>query len=229
MPHQPALITRLLWKLAKLLLVLWGLVWLLLLTVRFINPPTTAFMLQSDVPAHHQWIAITELPAYVPLAMVAAEDQRFPSHHGIDLTAISQAVSEFEAGDGLRGASTISQQTVKNLLLWPGRNFIRKGLEAVLAVMADVTWGKKRTLELYLNIAEFGKGIYGVEMASRHYFGHSARHLTRHQAAQLATLLPAPKKRDPHHFSQALQAHVDWVEQQMQQLGDAYLRPVLHE
>lgn len=208
--------------LALLLLVL-----LLLLLLRFVAPPTSAFMLQSPYPVSQRWVDINTLPSHVPLALVASEDQRFPQHFGVDMAEIKKALEQFDDGDGLRGASTISQQTAKNLLLWPGRSMLRKGLEATLALGLELVWGKKRILEVYLNIAEFGKGIYGVEAASQYYYGKAARALSRNEAARLAVLLPSPRKRDPRRLTPYLQQRVSWVEQQMRQLGSGYLEPVL--
>lgn len=201
---------------------------LLLLTLRFVPPPTSAFMLQSPYPVRYQWVDIDTLPAHLPLALVASEDQRFVQHYGVDFAAISKALEQYDDGGGLRGASTISQQTAKNLLLWPGRSLVRKGLEAGLALSLELVWGKKRILEVYLNIAEFGKGIYGVEAASQHYFGKAARHLTVNQAARLAVILPSPRKRDPTQLTPYLQQRVQWVERQMRQLGNGYLAPMLN-
>ncbi|MEW5681252.1 MAG: monofunctional biosynthetic peptidoglycan transglycosylase [Pseudomonadota bacterium] len=209
--------------LAVLLLLL-----LILITLRFVPPPTSAFMLQSPYPVRYQWVNIDTLPAHLPLALVASEDQRFVQHYGVDFAAISKALEQYDDGGGLRGASTISQQTAKNLLLWPGRSLVRKGLEAGLALSLELVWGKKRILEVYLNIAEFGKGIYGVEAASQHYFGKTARHLTVNQAARLAVVLPSPRKRDPTQLTPYLQQRVQWVERQMRQLGNGYLAPMLN-
>ncbi|MBJ7536174.1 monofunctional biosynthetic peptidoglycan transglycosylase [Marinomonas transparens] len=204
---------------------------LCLLVLRFVPPPTTAFMLQSDYPVSQNWISIDELPPYVPLAVVAAEDQRFPDHFGVDFLEVSNAISKVLSqqgdGDGMRGASTITQQTAKNLFLWPGRSLLRKGLEAGLAVGLEALWGKKRILEVYLNVAEFGKGIYGVEAASQYYFGQSARYITNNQAARLAIILPSPRTRDPQDLTAYLRKRVAWVERQMRQLGPDYLTPIL--
>jgi monofunctional biosynthetic peptidoglycan transglycosylase len=200
---------------------------LLLLLLRFVPPPTTSFMLQSPYPITQHWVSIDKLPSQIVLAMVASEDQRFPEHFGVDFTAISKALNQSDDGEGLRGASTITQQTAKNLLLWPGRSFIRKGLEAGLALSLEVIWGKKRILEVYVNVAEFGKGIYGVEAASQHYFHKSARNLSSNEAARLAVLLPSPRKRDPNNLTPYLRQRVVWVERQMKQLGAGYLRPIL--
>lgn len=210
-----------------LLLVLLVLV-LLLLVLRFVPPPTSAFMLQSPYPVRYHWVSIDTLPSHVALAMVASEDQRFIQHIGVDFTAISDALEQADDGDGPRGASTITQQTAKNLLLWPGRSLLRKGLEAAIALSLEAIWGKKRILEVYLNIAEFGKGIYGVEAASQYYFGKPARQLSVNEAARLAVLLPSPRKRDPRQLTPYLRERVVWVERQMRQLGSDYLTPMLN-
>jgi monofunctional biosynthetic peptidoglycan transglycosylase len=212
----------------------WTFIWrallllvVVLLLLRFVPPPTTAFMLQSPYPVTQDWISIDKLPSYMPLAVVASEDQRFPNHYGVDFAAISKALSQYDDGDSLRGASTITQQTAKNLFLWSGRSFVRKGLEAGFAVSLETLWGKKRILEVYLNIAEFGQGIYGVEAASQHYFGRSASKLTMNQAARLAIMLPSPRTRSPNDLTFYLRQRVIWVERQMQQLGSDYLTPLL--
>ena len=218
--------------LSKIWYVLWRLLLLMTLTLllfRFVPLPTSAFMLQSPYPVTQKWISIDKLPPSIPLAALASEDQRFPIHFGVDFTAIINALEQYDDGDGLRGASTITQQTAKNIFLWSGRSFIRKGLEAGLAMSLEALWGKKRILEVYLNIAEFGKGIYGVEAASQHYFGKSARLLTAHQAAQLAVLLPSPRTRDPRNLTPKLSQRVVWVERQMRQLGSGYLKPILQD
>jgi monofunctional biosynthetic peptidoglycan transglycosylase len=212
----------------------WFVVWrfllflvLVLLLFRFAPLPTTAFMLQSPYPVTQNWISIDKLPSYMPLAVVASEDQRFPNHFGVDFAAISKALSQYDDGDSLRGASTITQQTAKNLFLWSGRSFVRKGLEAGFALSLETLWGKKRILEVYLNIAEFGQGIYGVEAASQHYFGRTASKLTMNQAARLAIMLPSPRTRSPNDLTFYLRQRVIWVERQMQQLGPDYLKPIL--
>jgi monofunctional glycosyltransferase len=212
----------------RFVLVVLLLLLLLLLALRFVPPPTSSFMLQSPYGVRQVWIDIDKLPSHVPLAVVASEDQRFPQHFGVDMAEIKKALAQFDDGDGLRGASTISQQTAKNLLLWPGRSAVRKGLEAMLALSLELIWGKKRILEVYVNLAEFGKGIYGVEAASQHYYGKSARNLTVNQAARLAVLLPSPRKRDPRQLTPYLSQRVSWVERQMRQLGNGYLTPILN-
>ena len=216
--------------LSKICLILLGLLLSLmsiLLMFRFVPLPTTAFMLQSSYPVTQKWISIDKLSSHMPLAVVASEDQRFPLHYGVDFTAIAKAIEQYDDGESLRGASTITQQTAKNIFLWSGRSFIRKALEAGIATSLEAIWGKKRILEVYLNIAEFGKGIYGVEAASQHYFGRSANHLTINQAAQLAVLLPSPRRRDPRRLTRNLRLRVVWVKRQMRQLGSNYLQPII--
>lgn len=214
---------------------IWYLVWrtlflfiVVLLIFRFVPIPTSSFMLQSPYPVTQKWIRIDKLPFSMQLAVVASEDQRFPTHHGVDFTEIINAIKQYDDGEGLRGASTITQQTAKNLFLWPGRSFIRKGLEVALAISLEIVWGKRRILEVYLNIAEFGKGIYGVEAASQYYFGKSARDLSTNQAVQLAILLPSPKTRDPHHLTVKLRERIIWIKQQMRQLGSGYLTSIIN-
>ena len=166
---------------------------LLVLPLRWINPPVTAFMLLDTSgrdPLLHEWVAWDELGTATPLAVVAAEDQRFADHPGLDLVAIRKAVGEKAARGYLRGASTITQQTAKNLFLWPGRSFIRKGLEAWFTIIIEACLPKRRILEIYLNVAEFGPGIYGVRAASRYFFGKQPSRLSRREAALLAAVLP---------------------------------------
>ncbi|MDX5336676.1 MAG: monofunctional biosynthetic peptidoglycan transglycosylase [Marinobacter sp.] len=197
---------------------------LAILLFRFMNPPTSAFMLTYQLdnpprPLRHEWVPLSDISPWMPLAVVASEDQRFPHHRGVDVDAIRKAVSEYKAGEGLRGASTITQQTAKNLFLWNGRSFARKAIEAGLAVTIDGLWPKQRVLEVYLNIAEFGPGIYGVEAASQAYFGKPARYLSQVQAARLAAVLPNPKVLSVNSPSAYVQERVDWIQRQMAQLS----------
>ena len=212
-----------------------ALILLVILLLRFVNPPTSAFMLgyrldNTGQPLAHDWVPMTDISPWMPLAVVASEDQRFPYHVGVDFDAIRQALSEYRAGEGLRGASTITQQTAKNLFLWNGRSFVRKALEAVLALGLDGLWPKERVLEVYLNIAEFGPGIYGVEAASQAYFGKPARHLSEYQAALLAAVLPNPKVLSVASPSPYVRERVAWIRVQMAQLsGLRFLPPGYQE
>ena len=205
-----------------------ALVVLVILLFRFVNPPTSTFMLgysldNSGKSPAHLWVPMADISPWMPLAVVASEDQRFPYHAGVDFEAITKAVSEYRAGEGLRGASTITQQTVKNLFLWNGRSFVRKAIEAALAVSLDALWPKERILEVYLNVAEFGPGIYGVEAASRAYFGKPARYLSQYQAATLAAVLPNPKVLSVSQPSAYVIERVSWIRRQMSQLGLGYV------
>jgi monofunctional biosynthetic peptidoglycan transglycosylase len=194
---------------------------LLVLPLRWFNPVTTAFMLQDDSgrePLLYEWVAWPESGTAAALAVVAAEDQRFADHFGLDLTAIQKSLDGQKARGHLRGASTISQQTIKNLFLWPGRNFLRKGLEAWLTIVTEICLPKQRILEIYLNIAEFGPGIYGVEAASRHYFGKSSKQLSDTQAALLAAVLPNPRRLRVNDPSPYVRERQDWIWTQMQRL-----------
>lgn len=174
--------------------------WLLVLVLRWLEPPATAFMLQDrsagsqNAAYRYEWMDWRDLGSSAALAVMAAEDQRFPEHYGFDMAAIQDAVLGQLDGRTLRGASTITQQVAKNLFLWPGRSFFRKAIEAYFAALIEITWSKQRILEMYLNIAEFGPGIYGVPAASRIYFGKYPVQLTDTESALLAAVLPNPKQ-----------------------------------
>lgn len=219
------LLRAVLWLVAVFVL----LSWLPVLLFRFVPPPTSAFMLERQFSAwadhergfvlHHRWVPWAEINPNVPLAMVASEDQKFPFHHGFDVTAIQNAIEDADQGKRLRGASTISQQTAKNLFLWGGRSFVRKGLEAWFTVLIEFTWPKQRILEVYVNIAELGDGIYGVGAASPRFFGVPPSQIDPHQAALLAAVLPNPRRLHANKPSAYVQHRAQWIEQQMQQLG----------
>ena len=166
---------------------------LAILVLRWVPPPTSAFILLHDGPVRHEWVPWPEISRELAIAVVAAEDQRFLEHHGFDFAQISSALSEQEARR-LRGASTISQQVAKNLFLWPGHSWLRKGLEAWLTLWIEALWPKQRILEVYLNFAEFGPGVYGAGAACRLYFGTAPRTLGPKEAARLAAVLPDPRR-----------------------------------
>ena len=203
--------------------------WLCVLALRFVAPVTSAFMVERRLSAaahgehdfvlKYQWIPFNKVSSDLPIALVAAEDQKFPTHHGFDLQAIADALDEAEEGERLRGASTISQQTAKNLFLWNGRSFVRKGLEAYFTVLLELTWPKQRILEVYLNIAEFGDGIYGAQAAAQQFFRKDAAQLGAHEAALLAAVLPNPKKLHAERPSPYVQRHSEWIARQVRQLG----------
>ena len=144
---------------------------------------------------HHHWVSFDDMSIYMPVAVIASEDQRFLEHHGFDYKAIQQAAeSNLKGGKRLRGGSTISQQTAKNVFLWPGRSWLRKGLEAYFTFLIEMTWSKKRIMEVYLNSIEMGNGIYGVDAVAREYFNTSAKDLSRSQCALIAATLPNPRR-----------------------------------
>ncbi|MHA3979551.1 monofunctional biosynthetic peptidoglycan transglycosylase [Halovulum sp. GXIMD14794] len=173
---------------------LFGLVLLIVLLFRFAAPPTNLYQFSE---AHRlggierEWVSIDDLPTFIPLSAAAAEDADFCAHWGFDLSAIRDAW----AGGARRGGSTISQQTAKNVFLWQGRSWVRKGLEAGFTVLIEALWPKRRIVEVYLNVAEFDTGVFGIEAAARHHFGVPAAQLSRTQAARLMAVLPDPKGR----------------------------------
>lgn len=192
---------------------------LAILPLRWLPPPTTAFMLQSESAVDYRWTDWEDISPNIALAVIAAEDQRFPDHWGFDLESIKDAVVDYQATGRSRGASTISQQVAKNLFLWPGRSFVRKGIEAYLTVWIELLWPKRRILEVHLNIAEFGPGIYGVEPASQTYFMKPARAIRPWEAATLAAVLPNPKKLRADRPSRYVRERRDWILEQSVGLG----------
>jgi monofunctional glycosyltransferase len=198
--------------LALLLLVIFGLRWL--------PPPVTSYMLQSPVqPVKYQWVPAASITETMRRAVVASEDQKFWMHHGFDMAAIQKAEDyNRDPRHHRRGASTISQQTAKNLFLWPGGGYFRKGLEAGLTVLIEHLWNKPRILEVYLNIVEFGPGIYGVEAASEAYFGKHAAELSAPEAARLAAVLPDPRHWSARNPGPYVQSRVAWI---LGQMGEA--------
>lgn len=187
----------------------------------WIDPATTAFMLQDESgrdPLLFEWVSWHELGTAMPLAVVASEDQRFADHFGVDFAAIRQSIDEQDRRGYLRGASTLTQQTVKNLYLWRGRSFVRKGLEAWLSLVAEVSLSKQRILEIYLNVAEFGPGIYGVGAASRYYFGKRPSLMSDHEAALLAAVLPNPRRLRVDEPSDYVRERQRWIVTQIARL-----------
>jgi monofunctional biosynthetic peptidoglycan transglycosylase len=173
-----------------------------------VDPPTT-LLIESErrrlSSVSREWRDLEAISPHLARAVVAAEDARFCAHRGFDLDAIAAARAEAAAGGRRRGASTITQQTAKNAFLWPAATWTRKGLEAGFTVLIETLWTKRRTLEIYLNVAEFGEGVFGAEAAARRWFGKGAGALTRDEAARLAAILPNPRARDAARPSRALQ------------------------
>jgi monofunctional biosynthetic peptidoglycan transglycosylase len=218
-------------------LLLWfALSVLVVVILRFVPPLTSAFMIerrlealiegQQDFTLRYRWTPLAQVSTNLPIALVAAEDQKFPNHHGFDVDAIQSALADAEDGARLRGASTISQQVAKNLFLWNGRSFVRKGLEAYFTALIELLWPKQRIIEVYLNIAEFGDGIYGAGAASAHFFRNTPAQLNPRQCALLAAVLPNPRKLHVERPSTYVQRRANWIERQVRQLGGAdWLKP----
>ncbi len=199
--------------------------WVLLL--RVVDPPVTWVMAEQageQKAFSRNWRDLEEMSREMPLAVMAAEDQKFMDHFGFDMEAIRKAM-DFNArkkGKRVKGASTISQQTAKNVFCWPGRTYARKGLEAWFTLLIEVLWSKERIIEVYLNVAETGKGCFGVEAASQRCFGKPAARLSRAQAALIAAVLPSPRRYDCAHPSGYVSRRQAWIIGQMNNLGDLF-------
>ena len=202
--------------------------------LRWVDPPTTSFMIQSRFEAHperpdgyrlrHYWVDWKDIAPHAKLAVVAAEDQRFLAHRGFDLNEIADAVYERVKNDRRRGASTISQQVAKNLFLWPDKSLVRKGLEAYFTTLIELFCPKRRILEVYLNVAQFGAGVYGIEAASVTYFRKPAARLSRDEAALVAAVLPNPLRLRVDRPSSYVQQRAQEIATQMERLeGTRYL------
>jgi monofunctional glycosyltransferase len=213
---------------------------LIVLSLRWVDPPTSAFMLETRLQAKsegdrtyrtdYEWVNLERISPYAAIAVIASEDQQFPFHAGFDLNSIRESVRASERGKKLRGASTISQQVAKNLFLWNGRSFVRKGVEAWMTVLIELTWPKERILEVYLNIVELGRGVYGMEAAARRFYHKPAAHLTSSEAAILAAVLPNPIRMHADRPSAYVLSRRDWILGQMRALGGAsYLQAVEKE
>ncbi|MBY4953138.1 monofunctional biosynthetic peptidoglycan transglycosylase [Pantoea sp. DY-17] len=213
---------------AKVLLAWLG-IWLAgILLFAFLPVPFSAVMVERqigawftgrfDYVAHSDWVGMDEISPWMALAVITSEDQKFPEHWGFDVDAI-QSVLDNDGNERMRGASTLSQQTAKNLFLWDGRSWVRKGLEAGLTVGIETVWTKRRILTVYLNIAEFGDGVFGVEEASQRYFHKPASRLTMSEAALLAAVLPNPIRFRADAPSGYTRQRQQWIMRQMRQLG----------
>jgi monofunctional biosynthetic peptidoglycan transglycosylase len=208
------------WKVFKkvfIILFVAQLIYILLL--KWVFPPITVIQFGSWITGNglsRDYVDLQDISPQAGLAVMAAEDQLFPNHNGFDWKSIEKALKHNEKKPKrIRGASTISQQVAKNVFLWNGRSWFRKGLEVYFTFMIELVWGKKRILEVYLNVSEMGKGIFGVEAASRKYFKKSSKKLNRTEAARIAACLPNPKKYSVQPMSKAVQRRYPWVEQQM--------------
>jgi monofunctional biosynthetic peptidoglycan transglycosylase len=203
------------------------------LLFRFVSPPASALMMERRIESWHtgqkyssqyRWVEFNRIAPAAASAVVASEDQNFLNHHGFDWGAIQRAIDHDERSKRLRGASTLTQQTAKNLFLWSGRTWVRKGMEAYFTVLLEACWDKRRILETYLNIVEFGDGIYGIEAAAQRYFHKPATRLTSEDAAVLAAVLPNPHLLKANAPSAYVRERQQWILQQMRQLGPLALR-----
>ncbi|NYZ62500.1 monofunctional biosynthetic peptidoglycan transglycosylase [Luteimonas deserti] len=204
------------------------------LALRVIDPPFSMFMAirqiearmagEDDFTVYYQWRDLDRIAPALAVSVIAAEDQNFARHRGFDLDAIEQARAHNARGGATRGASTISQQTAKNLFLWGGRSWLRKGMEAWYTLLIEWLWPKTRILEVYVNVAEFGDGVYGAQAAARRYFGKDADALTAAESARLAAVLPSPRRYNAARPGPYVQRRAQWIQRNARQIGgDAYL------
>jgi len=218
------------WRIVtKVFLWFFAITILWVLAYRFINPPVTWLMVQrgferkaenKEWKLEKNWLALNELSSNLKKAAIAGEDANFLTHNGFDFKAIETAYEKNQAGKKMRGGSTISQQTAKNVFLWPGRSYIRKGFEAYFTILIELLWGKERILEVYLNVIETGDGIYGADSATRLYYGKSAESLTRRQAALLIAVLPNPRRWSPAKPTRYIYFKQGLILRNMRQIGD---------
>ena len=209
---------------------------IVVLLLRWIPPPGTALMVERKVESwldgqpidlQRDWQPWEQIAAPLKVAVVAGEDQHFAEHWGFDIGAIQAAIAHNERGGSLRGASTLSQQVAKNLFLWSGRSYLRKGLEAWFTALIKLLWSKERILEVYLNSVEWDDGVFGAEAAARHHFRTSAANLSTQQASYLAAVLPNPRRWSASRPSSYVARRAGWIRQQMRQLGgDDYLQAI---
>jgi monofunctional biosynthetic peptidoglycan transglycosylase len=204
---------------------------LLVLLLRWVPPPATALMLERKIESwnsgqpvnlQRSWRPWQELPDDLKMAVIAGEDQKFANHWGFDVSAIKAALEHNQQGGSVRGASTLSQQVAKNLFLWSGRSWLRKGLEAWFTGLIELLWPKERILEVYLNSVEWGDGVFGAEAAAKHHFNISASYLNSRQASQLAAVLPNPIRWSAGKPDAYIQRRASWIRQQVRQLGGSH-------
>ena len=205
---------------------------LAVLVLRWVPPLTSGVMIERRIDAlvagtsysiNYRWAPWDRIAKHAGLAVIAAEDQNFPTHHGFDFESLQKAIDAHEKGQRLRGASTISQQVAKNVFLWSGRSFVRKGLEAYFTLLVELMWPKRRILEVYLNVAEMGPGVFGVEAAGQRFFRTPAAKLTPSEAALLAAVLPNPIRLRADRPSTYVEERRAWILLQMAQLGGTAL------
>ena len=200
----------------------------LVILYRFLPVPITPLMVirlveqgfdpDKELRLAKDWVSISEMSKHAPQAVYAAEDQKFMDHHGFDMEAMKKACENNKKGKRIKGASTITQQTVKNVFLWPSRSYVRKGLEAYFTVLVELIWSKERIMEVYLNVIEMGNGIYGIQGASQTYFDRDASTLAKGQAALIAAVFPNPRRWNPARPTSYIQGRKTWIIRQMSNL-----------
>ncbi|MBW1618919.1 monofunctional biosynthetic peptidoglycan transglycosylase [Empedobacter falsenii] len=204
-----------------------------IVVLKWINPPFTITQVQQGFEQgkfKRDYISYDEMGRNIKLAVIGSEDQKFPVHNGFDMDGIQEAIEKNKEGKKLRGGSTISQQVAKNVFLWQGRSWLRKGLEVYFTFMIEKIWGKQRILEMYLNTSEMGIGVFGVEAASEYYFNKPAKDLTKNEAARIAAALPLPRKYNVNPPSSFISRRANHIERQMRNIqGSTDLEKVLGE
>jgi len=212
------------WRLLKrVFLFLFCFQFLYILILKWVDPPFTLTQLGSLFSGEglkRNYVGMKDISPYAKLAVIASEDQLFPDHDGFDFKSIEKAMKHNQKSKSLHGASTISQQVAKNVFLWQGRSWFRKALETYFTFMIELVWRKKRILEMYLNVSEMGKGVYGIDAAARYYFSKRARNLTRQEAALIAACLPNPKIFTIKPLSRHVAGRYPWILTQMSHLED---------
>jgi len=223
-----------LWRFVKrlfLFLFIFQFVYIILL--KWLNPPITVTQLSSLLTGHglkRDYVNKKQMSVNAKLAVIASEDQLFPDHNGFDFKSIEKAMKHNQKSKSLRGASTISQQVAKNVFLWQGRSWIRKGLEVYFTFMIELIWGKKRILQVYINVAEMGDGVFGIEAASQKYFNKPALNLSRQEAAMIAACLPNPVRYKVRPPSSYVLYRAGWIMRQMNNLdNDPDVREIIYE
>ncbi|HVZ57333.1 MAG TPA: monofunctional biosynthetic peptidoglycan transglycosylase [Chitinophagaceae bacterium] len=231
--HTKGLIPRLWRKIRRILLILFIAQFVYIILLRWMDPPITLTQLGSWITGHglrRDYVSRREISPAARLAVIASEDQLFPDHNGFDFKSIEKAMKHNSKSRSLHGASTISQQVAKNVFLWQGRSWLRKGLEVYFTFMIEWIWGKKRILEVYLNVSQMGDGIYGIEAASRAYFRKPASALGRLEAAQIAACLPNPVRYTVRPLSSWVGLRSGWILRQMNNLdGDPDIRELVYD
>ncbi len=219
------MIKKILRFIAKCIGWFFGITFLMVLIFKWVPLPFTPLMAiryfeHPDEEIKHDWVPIEEISKNLQLAVICSEDQNFESHSGFDIEAIQKAIENNKKGKRVRGASTISQQTAKNAFLWPGRNYVRKGLEAYFTFLMELLWSKERILEVYLNSIEMGKGVYGAQAAAHSWFGKDVANLSPSEAAAIAAILPNPREYRANPASNYISGRKSWITQQMKFYGE---------